>query len=262
MTIAGANGTRITTAPIPVLAVTRVECTQRARRCAPNEAPQRISMMGIGFGRRGDHQAQSGADKNPFLNVASVDGDGPATEPLRRGYIVTRRGVHIGLTAANTRGRFSYVKLAPAADGRDWAAIPACISVNGATPAACGSVLIDTGVTTMYLTVPESQTAADIRIGKGRAATLVDGTKVMISIPAEDSPQALYTFVLGDGINPLAPAQLTLVDRTRPPFVNTSVRFLNGFDYLFDADGGFAGFRWTGHAADSFGKATPTAPSN
>ena len=123
-------------------------------------------------------------------------------------------------------------------------------------------VLIDTGVTTMYLTVPESQAAADIRIGKGRAATLVDGTKVMISIPAEDSPQALYTFVLGDGINPLAPAQLTLVDRTRPPFVNTSVRFLNGFDYLFDADGGFAGFRWTGHAADSFGKAMPTAPSN
>ncbi|OYZ92869.1 MAG: hypothetical protein B7X99_15780 [Rhizobiales bacterium 17-65-6] len=27
------------------------------------------------------------------------------------------------------------------------------------------------------------------------------------------------------------------------PFVNTSFHMLNGFDYLYDADGGFAGFR-------------------
>jgi hypothetical protein len=114
----------------------------------------------------------------------------------------------------------------------------------------------------MYLTVPESQTAADIRIMKGRSATLVDGTKLMISIPAEDSPQALYAFTLGDEINPLAPAHLNLVDRDRAPFVNTGLKFLNGFDYLFDADGGFVGFRWTGHASQAFGKAVPISPSN
>ena len=51
MTIAGGNGTRVTTAPIPVLAVTRIECTPRARRCTPREAPRRTSMLGIGFGR-------------------------------------------------------------------------------------------------------------------------------------------------------------------------------------------------------------------
>jgi hypothetical protein len=130
MTITGGNGTRMTTAPIPVLAVTRVECTPDARRCTPNEAPHRISMIGIGFGRRGDRQAQSGPDKNPFLNVTNFNGDGPNVEPWRRGYIVTRRGVHIGLTAANTQGDFSYVKLAPAAEGRGWASTPACISVN------------------------------------------------------------------------------------------------------------------------------------
>ena len=219
-------------------------------------------MMGIGFGRRGDHQAQSGPERNPFLNVASLGGGDPNMEPLRRGYIVTRRGVHIGLTAGNTRDDFSYVKLAPSADGRDWASTPACISINGAKPAACGTVLIDTGVTAMYLTVPESQASADIRIVKGRRATLVEGTKVMISIPAEDSPQALYTFTLGDNLNPLAPAYLNLVGRNRAPFVNTSLHFLNGFDYLFDADGGFVGFRWTGHAPPEFGKAMPTSPSN
>jgi hypothetical protein len=44
----------------------------------------------------------------------------------------------------------------------------------------------------------------------------------------------------------------------RPPFVNTSVNFLNGFDYLYDADGGFVGFRWTGHAAPTIGKVVPS----
>src|SRR5215475_2039174 len=124
--------------------------------CTPNDAPHGISMMGIGFGRRHDHQAQSGPDKNPFLNIAHLNNDGANEARMRRGYIVTRRGVHVGLTAANTQGDFSYVKLASAPDGRDWAATPGCISVNGTKP-ACGSLLMDTGVTVMYLTVPESQ---------------------------------------------------------------------------------------------------------
>jgi hypothetical protein len=168
--------------------------------------------------------------------------------------------VHVGLTAANTQGDFSYVKLASAADGRDWTATPACISVNGAKPAACGSLLMDTGVTVMYLTVPESQAPADIRTVRGLGPTLVAGTKLTISIPAEGSPQALYTFAVGDDLNPLAPGRLNLVERSRPPFVNTSVRFLNGFDFLYDADGGFVGLRWTGHASPIFGKVAPVSP--
>jgi len=246
MTITGGDGTRITTAPLAVLAVTRIACTQRARRCTPNEAPRRVSMMGIGFGRRSD--AQTGPQKNPFLNIAKLNGDSVNGERIRRGYIVTRRGVHVGLTAGNTQGDFAYVKLAPGPDGRGWAATPACISVNGASPAACGSLLMDTGVTSMYLTVPETQAPADIRTINDVGPTLVPGTKLTISIPAQDSPQALYSFAVGDDLNPLAPRKLNLVDRSRPPFVNTSVSFLNGFDYLYDADGGFVGLRWTGHA--------------
>jgi hypothetical protein len=262
MTIMGGDGTRITTAPIAVLAVTRVACTPRARRCTPKEAPHRISMLGIGFGRRGDHQAQSGPEKNPFLNIAKLNGNSVNGERIRRGYIVTRRGVHVGLTAANTQGDFAYIKLAPVPDGQDWAATPACISVNDATPAACGSLLMDTGVTAMYLTVPESQAPADIRTVNGVGPTLVAGTKLTISIPAQGAAQALYAFTVGDDLNPLAPRKLNLVERSRTPFVNTSVRFLNGFDYLYDADGGFVALRWTGHAPQAFGSVTPNSPSN
>jgi len=46
----------------------------------------------------------------------------------------------------------------------------------------------------------------------------------------------------------------------RAPFVNTSVRFLNGFDYLYDAEGGFVGLRWTGRVPQSFGRVV--SPSN
>jgi len=260
MTIAGGDGTRVTTAPIPVLAVTRIECTPRARRCTPREAPRRTSMLGVGFGRRHDHQAQSGPAKNPFLNIATLKGNAANRERMRRGYVVTRRGVHIGLTAASTGGDFAYIKLAAAPDERDWAGAPACISVNGAKPAACGSLLMDTGATAMYLTVPESQAPAELRTFNNVGPTLVAGTKLTISIPAEDSPQALYTFTVGDDLNPLAPRKLNLVGGSRPPFVNTSLRFLNGFDYLYDAEGGFVGLRWTGRLPQSFGRVV--SPSN
>ena len=72
--------------------------------------------------------------------------------------------------------------------------------------------------------------------------------------------QALYTFTVGDDLNPLAPRKLNLVGGSRPPFVNTSVRFLNGFDYLYDAEGGFVGLRWTGRLPQSFGRVV--SPSN
>lgn len=217
-------------------------------------------MLGIGFGRPADRHVLGGRDKNPFLNVMTIDGDGRNAKRMRRGYVVTRRGVHIGLTAASTGGDFAYIKLAATPDERDWTGAPACISVNGAKPAACGSLLMDTGVTAMYLTVPESQAPAELRTFNNVGPTLVAGTKLTISIPAEDSPQALYTFTVGDDLNPLAPRKLNLVGGSRPPFVNTSLRFLNGFDYLYDAEGGFVGLRWTGRLPQSFGRVV--SPSN
>jgi hypothetical protein len=261
-TITGADGASVTTAPIPVLAVTRIECTATARRCTANESPRGVSMLGIGFGRPSsldltDDQAQIRLDKNPFLNVTTINGDGGKAVRQRHGYIVTRQGAYVGLTADNTRD-FAYIKLAPAANGRDWAPMPACISINGATPAACGSLLMDTGVTTMYLSVPDDQAAADIRTRDGGSPTLRAGTQVTIAVPAAEKATAGYTFKLGDDGNPLAPAHLVLVGRARAPFVNTSVRFLNGFDYLYDADGGYVGLRWTGRAAPAIGKVVPS----
>src|SRR5262249_16304382 len=154
----------------------------------------------------------------------------------------------------------SCVRPAPGREGRGWASTPACIAIKGAKPAACGSLLMDTGVTAMYLTVPESQAPAELRTFNDVGPTLVAGTKLTISIPAEDSPQALYTFTVGAPLNPPPPTHPNPLARHPPPFLNPSLRFLNGFDYLYDAEGGFVGLRWTGRLPQSFGRVV--SPSN
>ena len=68
------------------------------------------------------------------------------------------------------------------------------------------------------------------------------GTAVSISIGKDGSAGELYHFTVGDG-SPLAPTGTHLAVRDDRVFVNTSFHLLNGFDVLYDADGGFAGFR-------------------
>jgi hypothetical protein len=261
VTIIGGNGATARTAPMPVLAVTRIECTSWARRCTPTNNPRGVAMMGVGFGREHDHQTQSGPDRNPFLRIAHIaepTSDGESAHEMRRGYIVTRHGVHLGLTAGNTRGAFHMLKLDRMPNDRDWRESSACISVNNGK-AACGTMLVDTGITTMFLTVPEDQAARALRRGPNRSITLAAGSKVAIAAGAADAPQVSYTFAVGDRRNPLAPDRITFIRRSGgAAFVNTGVHFLNGFDYLFDDDGGRVGFRWTGHVPDPLGGVAAT----
>jgi hypothetical protein len=70
-------------------------------------------------------------------------------------------------------------------------------------------------------------------------------TRLAIRLGPESDPQTVgYSFVVGDTANALAPSAVTLSGiGIRSTFVNTSFHLLNGFDYLFDADGGWVGFR-------------------
>jgi hypothetical protein len=253
VTIAGSDGTKLTTPAIPVLAITAIACAPKARDCKTEEQPKGVAVLGIGFGREADGQEQSTPDKNAFLAASAALGPG------RRGYIVTRTGVQVGLAAADLAGGFALTKLtADPAHAGDWLGAPFCVTLNGKTPATCGASLVDTGVTGMYLTLPPAA------VGSGRAktdrgeATLADGTKVAFVFAGTAGAQATagsatYAFTVGQAGNPLAPGFLILNTDRPQPFVNTSVRFLNGFDYLFDADDGMVGYRWTGRADASIG---------
>jgi len=67
-----------------------------------------------------------------------------------------------------------------------------------------------------------------------------------------------YTFAVGGKDNPLAPDFLVLNTARPQPFVNTSVHFLNGFDYLYDAMAAWSATAWTGRADSHFGEAKPS----
>ena len=229
VSLVGKEGASVQTEPMPVLAVTEVQCLETARECTPSTSPRNIAMVGIGFGREGDAQSQSTPDKNPLLRVTGGTGE------RRRGYILSREGVHIGLTRENTRGDFRFVKLAKQPDRPDWAGTPACISINGVTPPACGTMLVDTGVSVMFMTLPEAQAA-------GAQRTLPPGTQVAIRAGEGAGAFDLYQFTMG-GDSALAPVDIHLRVAPDRVFVNTSFHVLNGFDVLFDADGGYAGFR-------------------
>jgi hypothetical protein len=244
-TITGANGASVTTSPIPVLAVRTVTCLDNARNCTPREDPRHVAMIGVGFARRGNREGPTGPGINPFLNLA---GYGSGHGGLRRGYIVSNAGIQLGLTGADPGDGYVTVQLARDEQRQDWSPAPACITIDDRTPAACGTVLPDTGVAGMFLSLPasEEQASAD---SSGPDRSLPPGAKVTISLAPEASASgaASYSFRVGDVSNPLAPARVTLVGRgDRPTFVNTGVHLLNGFDYLFDADKGIVGYQSNG----------------
>jgi hypothetical protein len=231
LTLVGQDGAQVVTEPLPVLAVTRVECLREARDCSPDADPRIIAMIGVGFAREHDRQSQSTPDKNPLLHVAP---GGPGGPPRRRGYVLSTEGIHVGLTGDN-RGTYQFVRLTRQPGAPDWSPVPACIAIDGQNPAACGTMLVDTGVGAMFMTVPASQAG-------GAARQLPTGTQVSISAGPPEGRFPLYGFAVGDG-SPLAPDGVHLNVSEERVFVNTSYHLLNGFDVLYDADGGYVGFR-------------------
>ena len=246
VTISGGDGTSVTTAPLPVLAVSSIECLSESRDCVPEDNPRRVAMMGIGFGREGDRQGQSTPEKNPFLHVAGMEGGA-----MRRGYVVMRHGVQLGLSKQTARG-FQYVKLQRNADASDWAGVASCITLGQGQP-SCGSALVDTGVTAMFLSLPP-QAEAGLVTDDGDGSTLAPGTQVTVSFGVDASSPS-YTFAAGDQ-GDAAPSRIVLVgDGSRPTFVNTSAHALNAVDVLFDDEGGYFGVR----VLAKQGRSDPTA---
>lgn len=238
----------VATANVPVLQVTRITCLPKARDCQATNEPRGVSMMGVGFAREHDHQGQSTPDKNPFLHLISVAaGKG---QRIRSGYIFANNGVHLGLTPANTQG-FAFIPLGQGAKG-ECAPATATIEINGV--AASGGFLMDTGVDAMFLSPPSG---TNLVAGQ----PVPQGTQVSIYMPRK-MPQgtqqpAFYTFKVGDAQNALQPEKVTVVNDATP-FVNTGRHFLRGFQYLYDSEGCYVGFKWTQQAKAESGGVMPS----
>lgn len=247
-------------ARIPVLAVeTRTHCpnynrTRDTSRCAtPTDGskttvtnmPKGIRVLGVGFGREKDGQPQGTPDKNAFLNVRTIDRvNVKGNARFRNGYSITKDGITIGLTKANTVNmKFFKLSLRNKGSGpHDWAAIGCCMSVDGA---ACtrGTALVDTGVAQMYMTLP-----LGTKVHRKEPPVLNNGSVVDVTLGAPSKIVASEKFTVGDaaGIrNGVVPSsvRLTLADpRRNEPHVNTGRHFLRAWRMSFDSDGGFLGF--------------------
>ena len=268
ITFYGQSGDRAT-ARAPVLVVDeKYKCPwydpkRDADRCKPGPRGEiaerldtsKIMYMGVGFGRNGIGSGQPNAtpERNPFLNVVSINGAAVSPDSLRTGYTISTRGVHVGLTSENTRG-FVYAQLEHGVtyekDPRDWAMVRANLSIDG-EGGSWGYGLVDTGIRQMYIRAEDGVVIPTISIPnpdpKGIAA-FVDrvkpGTRIGIDfLTSHARPPVGYRFVVGEKASPVEPYFVKKGKKTPPPFVNTGRNLLYGYDIAFDAAGGRFGFR-------------------
>jgi len=244
------NGNLVATADVPVLQVTRIECVPNARNCKRNDHPTGVSNMGIGFARESGGEAnRKKPDYNAFLNLTSVAGASGTLEPVptdwHNGYVVTPTGIYLGLTSANTANG-ALVKLLPDVEFSvpglpEWKPAPMMISLNGAT--SSGNVLMDTGLTTGYLSDPNySGSFAQCPGNEGGDKCLPAGSMVALSLPGQAHPAAYYTFTVDGSNEAQQPNGGVVVDDNTAKLFNTSVSVLNGISFFYDEENGFIGY--------------------
>ena len=225
----------VATAVVPVLAVTERKVHAGAvnsSKFQPSKNP-RPYMLGIGFGR-GKEPKQ---ERNPWVCLKEMQ-----SGEMRRGYMLARDKITLGLTADAVGKGFVFEKLEqrfPAKGGKDlqtnapkdWESSKGWVTVDGdRKPVA--SMLLDTGLSNMMIGLPEVTAISD----------LAERTPVEVSLL---SGKLSYRFDVGDAKNPSTPSRVSFTPRTAGASVNTGRRALANFDYLYDGDGGYLALRST-----------------
>ncbi|MDF2601123.1 MAG: Outer rane autotransporter barrel [Methylobacterium brachiatum] len=225
----------VASARVPILRVTSETKDGKAVT-----GPITTQMFGVGFGRESSGFPDGTPNANPLLNINWI-ADGDASK-LLRGYVVTQKGIELGLTAANTQGT-TFLRLAAgpkSGNAIEWQMTPGDLRSGGAI--GSGTVLPDTGVYTAYIKLPDG---SSIKSGEN----IPKGTLVTVYMPGRTNPPvALYSFRVGDASNPLAPVGDVFAERKLPTdtgatYINTTITILRGFNLIYDADSGFAGYQ-------------------
>lgn len=258
------NGTLLAVTNAPVLQVTHVRCAKHARSCHSKEHPRHIAMFGMGFARESKAQKRGTPAYNPFLNLLAVRQNGvlsPLPPNWANGYVVTPKGIYLGLTTQNTQNA-GWVKLEPWPEYStpslpEWKAAPMTLVVNGT--AGDGTILMDTGVGTSYLTLPFQANIGHLahcpRSSLRECAPA--GTEIQVFLPNQYNPVASYTFTVGENDNLMEPKGIH-VKRSGAPFINTSRHVFQGFNYIYDNTNGYVGYIWNGWNRNNTGFVIPS----
>jgi hypothetical protein len=216
--------TVIATAKVPVLAVDTARCIGKgvnSGQCDANHIPR---MLGMGFGR--GTTVQTSPEYNPLLNLTEM-----VAGTMRRGYIIGRGGLSLGLTDTNVTGTWAMQQLTsagPPASGshNDWTTPTGGFQL-GSDAKLSGTALLDTGLLDMIIEDTSQHSHEHVAAGTPLTITLGNSS---------------YTFRVGDG-GTQTPTIVNHTPATHGTFVNTGLRALGDYDLLFDADGGYLGLR-------------------
>ena len=236
-------------ATLPILAVRERKVSGTGVNSAgtkPSKHPK-VYMFGIGFGRGADPHPE----RNPFLNITEMNAG-----VMRRGYTITRDGFTLGLTGASVGAGYTYQKLTPRkvskeslatrAALKDWETAPGSVTV-GDTNSALGTILIDTGLTNMMIGLPDQPVGQDLPPGTPITVNLLSGRlNYHFDSPQKAVTPAAPRATTGETVapaDPVIPRRVSWVSPTHGVYVNTGLRVLAVFDYLYDADGGWLALR-------------------
>ena len=263
--------TAVATSRVVVLMVTSKTCLPDKDKCVPDPSPSGFAYMGVGFDRGSSALSPPGGyNTNPFTSIVSL-ASGQPVSGLRQGYLITKDGVTLGLDALTTKDMaFVKLRLDKSATGQSspsWLAAPMTVSVkdkDGKITTGSGTILPDSGIYFGYLTPPpgaDIPTERDCHdsVGGHHCIKPSSGTEILVYLPGQDTPQmASYNFKSDDDGNPLKPKEVQVVKDGPSIFLNTGREFYDGFDYVYDAAGGFVGYRWNGKVDSKYGQVTPS----
>jgi hypothetical protein len=201
-----------------------------------------VTYMGIGFGQdtRQSGLAYGTPATNPFLNIARIN-DEP-TLSMRTGYVLSRHGIHLGLTASNTQNAAwtNLHKMPSSSDPRAWAPPLVSFTYDDSSPTTEAEALIGLGITQMYIQTTPERSLPNITVrDPGPPAKPVQivtpGTKLGFAFPDFENGIGGYEFLVGDTRFPSLPTYVVPIRNKTGPYVNTGRNFLFGFDVAFDA---------------------------
>jgi hypothetical protein len=181
--------------------------------------------MGVGYGR--PNPGPNGFLRDPVDNVflqlqPIVQGT------MHPGFVMTKTTLSLGLAASNANGyTFTGLQPFPGRQG-DWKGPTACIGFNGAPVTCSANMLLDVGISEMYLAAPSPSPITQIAIVASNASM----------------PSFSYAFPYPlAGATPPAPTKVMLEASTSPLYVNTGRFILANANYLYDSRCGLAGFQ-------------------
>jgi hypothetical protein len=164
--------------------------------------------------------------ESTFMQLADV-----VEGSMHPGFILTPNELTIGINATNA-APFPMVTLSPF-PGRtgDWSGPPACVTFNSSGSPECGSMLLDIGINSMFLSAQHPSGVSNISIVS----------------PNEQSPLLSYRFnPANPSPTPPAPTKVAWVAANGSSvFVNTGRDALAAANYLYDAGCGKVGFEAT-----------------